>query len=225
MSIGLAVSKLFGLDTTLEDVAYAVRRGLVTALGLYACKFGGFIVEGGFRRDRAEKMIPPLIFRGEIPDKWLFVVALPTEPWKKVVGFRLREEDKAIKEVYMQPSEASYLSRLVLMKIIPSFVEKDIKSFGEGLTEFNRRLGYVWSKYQGGIYCDPIVEKGIEIVLRYSYAACQSSWGPTFYGILDDEKEAEKLAKELRDFIDSHGGGYVYISRGWNRGSEVIEYG
>ncbi|MEM4652566.1 MAG: hypothetical protein QW535_00470 [Candidatus Nezhaarchaeales archaeon] len=32
----------------LEMIAMVARRGLVTALGLYSCKHGGFIVGGGF---------------------------------------------------------------------------------------------------------------------------------------------------------------------------------
>jgi beta-ribofuranosylaminobenzene 5'-phosphate synthase len=109
--------------------------------------------------------------------------------------------------------------------MIPSFVERDIAGFGEALTEFNRRLGLVWQRYQGGVYCDPVVKKGIEIALRYAYGACQSSWGPTFYALLDSEERAVKLAEELRKLLWSHGGGEVFITSGRNRGVEVTECG
>jgi beta-ribofuranosylaminobenzene 5'-phosphate synthase len=48
IAIGLGVSELFRLRLSAEDMALAIRRGLVTTLGVYACKVGGFIVEGGF---------------------------------------------------------------------------------------------------------------------------------------------------------------------------------
>jgi len=225
IAIGVGVSRLFNLRYTIEDVALAVRRGLITALGLYSCKFGGFIVEGGFKRDFVEKGVPPLIFRGDIPGDWIFVVAVPEAPRKRISELRVGREDKVLIEVAMSSEEASYLSRLVLMKIIPSFIERDLKSFGSGLTEFNKRLGLVWSKYQGGIYCDPVVEKGIEIMLKYAYGACQSSWGPTFYGILDSEERAQQLARELKELLERSGGGDVFITRGRNRGLEVMECG
>ncbi len=221
LAIGIAISELYGLRLSIDDIALTIRRGLLTALGLYACKYGGFIVEGGFRRGMEDRMIPPLIFRGDIPREWIFVIAVPERPWRKLVEMRISREDKILGEVSMDENLSGYLSRLVLMKIIPSFIERDLKTFGEGITEFNRALGRVWMKYQGGIYCDEVVEKGIDIVLRYSYAACQSSWGPTFYGILDDEDRANRLANELKRFLNDNGGGSVFVSRGRNKGIEV----
>ncbi|MEM0241035.1 MAG: hypothetical protein QXZ45_03980 [Candidatus Nezhaarchaeales archaeon] len=44
---------------------------------------------------------------------------------EKNIGFRESSKVNVLDEVYMDSSTASYLSRLVLMKIIPSFVEKE----------------------------------------------------------------------------------------------------
>lgn len=225
LAIGVGVSRFFDLGLDIEDVALIIKRGLVTALGVYACKYGGFIVEGGFRKEFVEKSVPPLIFRSEIPENWVFVVVVPRVPWQKIVRMRIEKEDKILKEISIPSEESSYLSRLVLMKIIPAFIEKDLKVFGEALTEFNKRLGYYWEKYQGGIYCDKIVEKGIEIMIKYAYSACQSSWGPTFYGILDNSKKAQELVEIFRKFLDENGGGDVFIAKGRNKGLEVEEYG
>jgi len=225
LSIGLGISELYNLRKSLEEIALTIKRGLVTALGLYACRYGGFIVEGGFRKELRDRSIPPLIFRGDIPDDWFFVVAVPERPWRKLNKLRVSSEPKILEEVRASDEEASYLSRLVLMKIIPSFIEKDLKSFGEGLTEFNRRLGYIWMKYQGGVYCDPLVERGIEIMTRYTYAACQSSWGPTFYGITDSEESAKRAVEELEQLLRGNGGGVVFVTHGRNRGLEVESCG
>lgn len=170
-----------------------------------------------------ESSIPPLIYRGDIPEDWLFVV--PTTLLEKNISFREVSEDKVLDEVYMDSSTVSHFSRLVLMKIIPGFIEKDIQEFGEAITELNRRLGFVRPKYQGSVYCSPIVGKGIEIIFKHTYGACQSSWGPTFYGVTDSEDKAEKLVDELNNFLRGHGGGEVFIARGRNKGLEVVEYG
>jgi beta-ribofuranosylaminobenzene 5'-phosphate synthase len=225
LSIGMGFARLYDLKWKIEDVAKIIRRGLVTALGLYSCKSGGFIVEGGFKKGFVEKHVPPLIFRGEIPDDWLFVVAVPEAPRKRIMELRIDKEDRILQEVSMSSEEASYLSKLVLMKIIPSFIEKDLVSFGEAITEFNKRLGLVWKGYQDGRYCDLVVEKGVELMLKYTYSACQSSWGPAFYGITDSEDRANKVAEELRNFLKKSGGGDVFVTRGENSGLEVMELG
>jgi beta-ribofuranosylaminobenzene 5'-phosphate synthase len=180
LSIGSALAKLYNLKLTTEQIALTMQRGAITSLGVHAFKVGGFIVEGGFRIDQREKMIPPLIFRQSLPNNWLFVIAIANEPQEKIVKMR-ENEDHILRNLKLMPKETSdMLSRIVLVKIIPSIVENDLKSFGEGLTAFNSELGKFWNEYQcGRTYCHPIVEDAIKIMLLRSTCACQTSWGPT----------------------------------------------
>ncbi len=221
LAVALGVSELYGLGLRLEDFALAARRGLLTALGLYAVKHGGFLVEGGFRKDMAEREVPPLIFRGEVPEGWLFVVALPRSPLPGLQAFRERAEGRALAEVREDCGLASRLSRLVLVRMLPAFVERDLTEFGAALTEFNRSLGQVWAGYQGGAYCCPLVERGVELLLRRVQGVAQSSWGPAFYGVTDDDVEAERAASELRELLRGQGGGDVFITRASNVGAGV----
>ncbi|MEM2925511.1 MAG: GHMP kinase [Halobacteria archaeon] len=223
LSIGLAASKLYDLNLSIEEVALIVQRGTITALGVYALKVGGFIVEGGFKIDKREKMVPPLIFHRTIPEDWYFIVAIPYKPREHIMREREREDD-VLKELKVMPREmSSELSRIVLMKIIPSIIEGDLKSFGEGLTLFNAILGDFWREYQGGRYCHSIVEEGINLLLSKAYCACQSSWGPAFYGIVKGEKKASALARELKDFIEAKGGGEVFYVKPDNQGAIIME--
>lgn len=223
ISIGVALSRLYNLNLSIEKVALTMERGAITALGVYAFKVGGFIVEGGFRVDQREKMTPPLIFHNSVPENWFFVVAIPDEPRHEII--RLREKEAEIlRDLKVMPKELSdELSRLVLIKIMPSIIEKDLKSFGEALTLFNSKLGRFWSEYQKGTYCHPVVEEGIKLMLRRTPCACQSSWGPTFYGIVDEEREAKLLAEELKEFLDKSGGGEVFYTKANNAGASILE--
>jgi beta-ribofuranosylaminobenzene 5'-phosphate synthase len=221
LAVGMGLNTIYGLNHGLEDIALTLKRGLLTALGLYACKEGGFIVEGGFKKGMLDKMVPPLIFRYEIPSNWLFVIAVPSRPMEKLRKLRVEKEDKVLLKVDMPPELSAYLSRLLLMKIIPSIIEGDIRNFSSALDEFNMMLGSVWSEYQGGNYCCPIVEEGIWIMRRYLYGACQSSWGPTFYGLTDKEENAFRAVEELEVFLERRGGGSVFIARGRNRGIDI----
>ena len=137
LSIGVGLSKLYDLNLSVEDVALIMGRGTITALGVYAFKTGGFIIEGGFKVDQREKMVPPLIFQSALPKNWFFVVAVPEESRLKIAKMR-EKEDEILGNLKVMPKELSdELSRLVLVKLMPAFVEKDLKGFGEALTEFN----------------------------------------------------------------------------------------
>jgi len=201
-----------------------MKRGAITSLGVQAFKVGGFIVEGGFRISQREKMIPPLIFQRPVPNDWFFVVAIAREPMQRIIEMRVNE-DQILNNLKLMPKETSdELSRIVLVKIIPSIIEEDLKSFGEGLTAFNSKLGRFWNEYQcGRTYCHPIVEDGIKLMLTKSSCACQTSWGPTFYGIVEGKNKAEMLTQELRDFLLKNGGGEVFFSNANNIGASLRE--
>ena len=72
LSIGVGLSKLYELNLSVEDVALIMGRGTITALGVYAFKTGGFIIEGGFKVDQREKMVPPLILPKRYAEKLVF---------------------------------------------------------------------------------------------------------------------------------------------------------
>jgi len=222
LSVGEGINRLFNLGLSLEEIALAMKRGLITALGFYALKVGGFIYEGGFPVDRREKVVPPLVFRGEMPDDWLFVVAIPETPRKALAEVRKREDEILGNLKKMPPELADRLSRIVLMKILPAFVERDIKTFGEGLYLFNHLLGEFWSDYQENVYCCDIVNGGIKHMIERAHCACQTSWGPTFYGLVDGRERAEEVRSAVESFLRENGdGGEVFVTRADNRGMVV----
>jgi beta-ribofuranosylaminobenzene 5'-phosphate synthase len=223
LSIGVGLSKLYELNLSVEDVALIMGRGTITALGVYAFKTGGFIIEGGFKVDQREKMVPPLIFQSALPKNWFFVVAVPEESRLKIAKLR-EKEDEILENLKVMPKELSdELSRLVLVKLMPAFVEKDLKEFGEALTEFNQKLGRFWKDYQEGTYCNQVVEEGVKLMLRRSSCACQTSWGPTFYSIVKGESEAKRLTEELKQYLNKNGGGQVFYTKANNSGASVLK--
>ncbi|BAA29299.1 beta-ribofuranosylaminobenzene 5'-phosphate synthase family protein [Pyrococcus horikoshii] len=224
LTLGLGINRIYNLGLSLEDIALTVRRGLITALGFYAVKLGGFIVEGGFPVNKREKVVPPLIFRENIPENWFFVVAIPETPRKDLEEVR-RVEDEILTNLKKMPPElADRLSRIVLMKILPAFVERDIKAFGEGLYQFNNLLGKFWSDYQESIYCCELVSEGIKVMLEDAYCACQSSWGPTFYGLVDDRHKAEIVRDKIKKLFEENGdSGEVFITKANNTGAVILD--
>jgi len=223
LSIGLGLAKLYGVKVDIKALALALGRSTISALGLYSFTKGGFIVDGGFKIEKKEEMIPPLIFNYPIPDDWFFVVAIPQKPLPRILSIKSKEKE-ILDSLKPMPKEFSgKVSRIVLMQMLPAMVEKDIKVFGKAITLFNKALGEFWREKQGGIYCDPIVEEGIELLLKEgAYGACQTSWGPTFYGLVKGESKAKELAELLKKFIYKKGGGYVFYTKGNNRGALIV---
>ena len=223
LSIGVGLSKLYDLNLSVEDAALIMGRGTITALGVYAFKTGGFIIEGGFKVDQREKMVPPLIYQSAMPKDWFFVIAIPDESRVEIAKMRSKE-DEILGNLKVMPKEQSdQLSRIVLVKIMPAFVEKNIKEFGEGLTAFNQKLGQFWSSYQEGIYRNKVVEGGIKLMLQHSSCACQTSWGPTFYSLVQGETKAKRLTGELKQYLKKSGGGEVFYTKANNSGASIVK--
>lgn len=225
LSIGHAISELYNRAVDIEEMALALGRSEIVALGLNSFKIGGFIVDGGYKiRDGSRvRMIPPCLFRYPVPEDWLFIVCIPNKPVPAILKIKENEEEilKTLKPMPEQMSDK--LSRVMLMQVMPSIMEGDIKTFGRYITAFNSQLGGFWEEFQeGSTYCHPIVKDGIEILLENgAYGACQTCWGPTFYGIVDSGETARKLVEKLEDLIANEGGGDVFYTTGNNHGAVI----
>jgi beta-ribofuranosylaminobenzene 5'-phosphate synthase len=223
LSIGHAISELHHRPIDTEEMAIALGRSEIVALGFNSFQTGGFIVDGGYRIAEKGRRVPPCIFRYPIPEDWLFVVCIPHRPIPEILKIKEHEEE-ILKNLKPMPEQMSgRLSRIMLMQVMPSIMEHDIKTFGKCITAFNSRLGSFWKEFQeGNTYCDPIVESGIKTLLENgAYGACQTCWGPTFYGLVDNRETARRLVKKLEDLLETHGGGDVFYTPGNNEGAVI----
>lgn len=215
LSIGSSLAKLFEIDTTVEEISRVLHRGEVSGVGTYAFKLGGFILDGG-QRVAGPRALPPLLLRHEFPSDWYFVVGVPkTKP-----GLSGRKETEHFSKLPLMTKEAtSEIARLVLVKMIPSLIERDIVGFGQALTDLDFKTGDYWSSIQGGRFSDPVVEEGVDFMLdQGAYGAGQSSWGPAFYGLVEGEKGAIDLEKALDDFLAEKIGGTTFYTKPNNSG-------
>ncbi|RLI08902.1 kinase [Candidatus Bathyarchaeota archaeon] len=219
LAVGTALSKLYDLDLEVEDTAVRLSRSRISGVGTYAFKYGGFIVDGGHRVDRPGT-VPPLIFRSDVPESWLFVVGLP----EINSGLSGTSERDAFKQLEPPPEAlVAEVSRIVLMKMIPAILEHDIEAFGEAITSLDFKFGEYWLEVQGGRFSHPIIEQGVEFLLKVgAYGVGQSSWGPAFYGLVDGEKQAEVVSGRLNEFLNSDGRrGRVFYARPDNEGAKI----
>ncbi|MEE8403498.1 MAG: beta-ribofuranosylaminobenzene 5'-phosphate synthase family protein, partial [Candidatus Hydrothermarchaeaceae archaeon] len=91
--------------------------------------------------------------------------------------------------------EVERLSRLILMKMLPSIVDEDIKAFGIAINEI-QKFGFKGIEVA---HQAPEVRALMDACREYSYGVGLSSFGPTIYCILKDERGLKDAVKGKAD--------------------------
>jgi beta-RFAP synthase len=222
--LGLAVARALAVSSGLPDLdavalARCVGRGMRSALGIHGFAQGGFLVEAGKRTPEA---IGSLVARADFPPPWRVVLVLP--PWGQ--GLHGVDEGRVFAQLQTEPpnpSRTDTLCRLVLLDMLPALAERDLETFGEAVYEFNRRVGEMFHRVQGGTYAHPHIGELVEFIRRQSvHGVGQSSWGPGVFAFMDDVGRANHLGQQVRDRF-SLGLAEVFTTAACNRGAEVAK--
>jgi beta-RFAP synthase len=219
LAVGIAISELYSLNLTVEEVAFDLNRSMRSGIGTYAFKHGGFIVDGG-RKKNIDKGVPPLIFRADVPDDWLFIIGLPKINHRKSGS----TEKESFNRLNLPPNHLiGEISHIVLMQMIPAILEEDSVTFGRAMTNIDYKFGEFWMDVQGGRFSHPIIEAGISFLLENgALGVGQSSWGPAFYGLVKGQKQASILRSQLSEFLNSNGkSGEAFVAVPNNKGAII----
>lgn len=219
LAVGIALAKLYNLDLSIAELAELMGRGKQSGIGIGAFKYGGFLVDGGClvenTREKRLSSVPPIIFRCPFPEAWTFVIAIP----EVEVGLSGKLEEEAFDSLCSLPPEyVGKICRLLVMKMVPSLMERDITGFGESLTEIQGLVGDSFAAAQGGRYASKISAEIITYMLQCgAKGAGQSSWGPTVYGLVESEAQALALERKVIEFIKERGKARIFRARAHNR--------
>ena len=223
LAIGTAISRLSGLELNAREIAFALGRGRVSGIGVSAFMKGGFILDAG-RSNVTESQhtlsgVSLPVLQTRFPDEWRFVVAIPNAG----KGLSGRVEQEAFSDLPpASPKLVGEICRLIIMKMLPSLIEKNVRNFGESMTAVQRLVGDSFSEVQGGRFLSPLVEDCIKFMLASgAFGAGQSSWGPTVYGIVDSDPSAAILEKRVDEFLKKRGGGMVLVTKANNVGAKI----
>jgi len=219
LAVGAAISRLYSLWLTPEEIAVTLGRSKRSGVGGYAFKQGGFIIDGGHRLDRKEEL-PLLIFNTSVPEDWRFVIGLP-EITQNHHGEL--EHTAFINIEPPSPQLIGEISRVILVQMMPAILERDVKAFGEAMTAIDFKFGEFWLKVQGGRFSNPVIEDGVNFLLEAgALGVGQSSWGPAFYGLAEGDEQANRISESLKKHLNSGGrGGEVFIARPDNKGAVI----
>ena len=236
LSVAKAISVLEHRDFTTYELAKLVGRGGTSGIGTAAFDHGGFILDGGhlFRRgggggagagvkhsflpsSASEVPPPPVLFQHPLPEDWFFVLAIP----RVKRGAHGSEEIEIFRRnCPIRATEVEKLCRLILMRILPSVIEKDIYTFGESLSMI-QQIGF--KKIEVGLQ-HHIIRELFDFFATHALGYGMSSFGPTTYGIVKGESRARELAQHTYEFMaERHVADSVFYSSVNNRGS-VVNY-
>ncbi len=210
LSILEAVSRLAGVEPPLEILVEAGLVGSFSWVGVAAFKTGGFILDLGAAPSKVRRYVSL-----RFPREWAVVHARP--PGR--LGHPRSGEVEKLKGLTYSRETEQRLVELLMKKILPGVLDRDLELFGSGLSEYQRLVGAAFSTYQQGVFnpdSTPIVSAMEEAGLL---GVGQSSWGPTVYGFTKSRKEAEEAARLLAQ----EKGWTVTVTMANNTGARVVE--
>ncbi len=226
LALGAGIATLLNKQVDVRELSQVTQRGTVSGIGTATFSHGGFVIDGGHpfkledpQSKHSNSYIPPLIVRHNIPQDWIFMIAIPNVSR----GLSGKHEDKAFKALPRnKPRSAQLVSRLVLMKLLPAIADDDIASFGQALTTIQIHVGNAFTSLQGGRFSSSEVANCIEAFLQAgAYGAGQSSWGPACYGLIRESDDVELIKKAITDVFDSSTGGSLFTAKVNNSGAQI----
>ena len=216
LAVARAVSELCNKQSVgINELARMADRGRRSPVGTHGFFRGGLIVESGTVE---ESSIAPLLSRVAVPDAWRVVLAIPTF----AQGISGKREEQAFRNMGPIPIETTgKLCRQVMLNLLPSLIESDFRTFSESVYQFNREVGECFSMWQGGPYSSKQVERAIQYFRSEGVQGVgQSSWGPTVFGIVETNADADTLRVGFKKFFPEKAF-QVSVSRFCNQGAEV----
>ncbi|MGQ0456601.1 MAG: beta-ribofuranosylaminobenzene 5'-phosphate synthase family protein [Hyphomicrobium sp.] len=193
LAIGAAIARIERRELSPADLAIASERGARSGIGLAAFTGGGFIIDGG-RGDRERP--PPVTMRADFPEDWRVLLIFDNNR----AGVSGEAETTAFAGLPEFPNAmAAHICHLVLLKLAPGLIERDLAAFGAAITEIQQMVGWHFAGKQGGSpWTSPAVGRlAARMQEQGATGIGQSSWGPTGFAFVDSFEAAERLYHSL----------------------------
>ncbi|XRP96792.1 beta-ribofuranosylaminobenzene 5'-phosphate synthase [Methanocaldococcus sp. 16A] len=204
LAVGKLISKIYNKEMNAYEIAKITGRGGTSGIGIGAFEYGGFLIDGGhsfgkgkdkeeFKPSSASKGVKPapIIFRHDFD--WEVMLIIP----KGEHVYGKKEVDIFKKYCPVPLNEVEKICHLVLMKMMPAIVEKNLDDFGEVVNKL-QYLGF--KKVELNLQSD-IVKDLIKELHNENVYAGLSSFGPTIYAFGDKKLIIEKA----NEVFDRHG--------------------
>jgi beta-ribofuranosylaminobenzene 5'-phosphate synthase len=212
LALAYAICKEYDIQYNgVEALARLVGRGGTSGIGVRAFDKGGFILDCGHsfgKGKEKDSCLPssasnakpaPLVLRCDIPEDWRFILAMPLND----EGSHGQSEVDIFQSSFpLDEAEIGRVCRVILMQMVPGILEKDIEAFGAAI---NSLQGIGFKKVEVGLKSS--IVPGLLKVMNDagSYGSGMSSFGPTVYGLANNNKGARDIQKAVSGHLDDLG--------------------
>lgn len=224
LGVAQAICRLYDLDLSPQEMAFMVGRGGTSGIGVAAFSHGGFIVDGGHKFSEEKcSFLPssasrgvrpaPVIARYDFPD-WDILITIPN--CKHISG---DEEIRLFQTLCPLPlSDIQALSHIILMKLLPALVQRDLEYFGQAIDQI-QNIG--WKKVEVDEQ-DSIVRQTMKFLRENGgYGVGLSSWGPAIFCFGENLKD---LKASTNKFLrENNPDGICFLTKANNTGAMMIE--
>ncbi len=138
LAVATATARLFGVKASTHEFAAVMGRIAQSGVGTAVFEQGGLVVDAGKNTKDPFKRLFHLFAVCPSPTNGALLLQFPNVK----EGLANEAEASAFKQLPpMAPEEVGKICRLTMMKLLPAVAEKDIKSFGEALTQIQCIVG------------------------------------------------------------------------------------
>ncbi len=222
LSIGYLISKLFKLNTSVEELAYILNRGLRSGIGIQSFKKGGFNIDVGKLKN--SKRMPLSLMNLKWPVGWKILLVLDSN----IVGVHGEKEVQEFKQLKVDTSLTSDLNcKSLLMNIIPGIIENNFEEFAKGLRNIQDNMSKIFYGNNRKFASTNLEKIFTKIEKKKVLSFGQSSWGPTGFIFLKNSKKRNELLKYLETYISLNNihGLKILKVEGRNFGKKIISKG
>lgn len=226
VGVAHALCLLNGIKRPSIEIASVVNRGGTSGIGVAAFDRGGFILDGGHRfrcgfdskghysPSSAVKGLScaPTIARLDFPD-WDILLVIPAGT--ETSGLREVDIFKIVCPIALD--EVRAISHIVLMKMLPAIVERDLEGFGQAIEESQR---YGFKAFEFRAQAPEVIECVGFMKDSGGHGVGMSSWGPTLFAFGED---LTQLRDKTQAFMAERTGGSCLLTKADNQGMRVLE--
>lgn len=180
-----------------RELQRASGRGERSHIGMAGFLSGGWIWDEGMQSESQETAnAKTRIRRVSVPSEWRILLIDPLE--KGTISGQ-READFFQRCADAPNPHRQAMLDLVETILLPCAMQGNLAAMGDALFDYGRMSGKIFRQVQGGPFRTRALEERVMRLRSLGASASgQSSWGPTLFGIVENQEIAERIASQWR---------------------------
>ena len=171
---------------------------------------------------KGSNSLPLTIFNKNWPKQWKIILVFD----KKISGIFGKSEVQEFNKVKKEVLNIGNINcKTVLMKILPSIIEKDFANFSSGIQIIQDNMSKIFYRNKKNKFASKKIELIFNFLKKKKISGFgQTSWGPTGFIFCENINEQNRLEKTIKNFLKQEKISNISLTKidGRNKGSIKI---